>query len=70
MASIYIGRLDKGTAAEMMVRAPFMSPAPPNLATTLLAMSILDDFATPHNREPTSNMAKKPRNVILESKYV
>lgn len=70
MAPMYMGRFGSGTATEMMVKAPFIRPAPPRPAMARLMMSMLDDCETPHSSEPSSKMAKKIRKTFLELKYV
>ena len=59
----YFGRLCNGIDADAIVMPPFMSPELPMPATTLPTISILDEVATPHRREPSSKIAKYVRNV-------
>jgi hypothetical protein len=63
-ANDYIrARLCRGTKLAMMVRAPFIIPAPPSPETALPMINMVEDVATPHRREPSSNNPKNARNV-------
>jgi len=52
-----------GTAALRIVRAPFESPDPPSPAIALPMINMLEDWATPHSKEPSSNRPRKVRKV-------
>jgi hypothetical protein len=43
----------------MIVKPPFISPAPPMPATARPTINILDDVATPQRREPNSKRHRK-----------
>lgn len=53
------GRLCNGAQAEMIVKAPFCSPAVPMPATARPTMSIFEELATPQSNDPSSKMEKK-----------
>lgn len=59
------GRLWIGTAAAMIVKAPFCRPAVPIPAIALPTISILEEVATPQSRDPTSKRQKKVTKVHL-----
>jgi hypothetical protein len=48
----------------MIVKAPFIKPLPPNPATALPMMSILEETAAPQRAEPSSKTRRKARKVI------
>lgn len=56
------GLLCNGTAPATIVRAPLDIPEDPIPAIARPTMSIFDEVATPHIKEPSSNTVKKPRN--------
>lgn len=58
------GRFSIGETAAMIVKPPFIRPDPPIPAIARPMMSIVELVATPHMREPISNMNRKIRNVI------
>jgi hypothetical protein len=47
----------------MMRKAPFRIPELPMPAITRPTISTAEETATPHIKEPTSKMKKKPRKV-------
>jgi hypothetical protein len=51
----------------MIVRVPFIKPEHPIPATARAMMSILDEFAIPQSREPSSNTKKKAKKVHYNS---
>jgi hypothetical protein len=50
----------------MIVNAPFTIPEPPIPETALATISIFEEVATAHKREPNSNRAKNNINVYLD----
>ena len=46
-----------------MVRAPFISPEDPIPATARPTIRVSEEGATPHNRDPNSNIARNVRKV-------
>lgn len=54
-----------GNIAEMIVKAPFPMPEAPTPATALPTMNMVDDWAAPHNADPTTKMKKKDKKVHL-----
>jgi hypothetical protein len=52
-----------GEVKATIVRAPFINPELPIPATALPIINMLEDFAMPHNNDPSSNRARKERNV-------
>lgn len=63
MMPVKAALLCRGTELARMVRAPFIRPDEPAPATTLPMISIVDETATPHIRDPASNTAKKTKKV-------
>ena len=63
MIPIRAGDLWRGTAVPMIVRAPFIKPADPKPAMARAIMSIMEELATPHSKEPNSNTKKKLKKV-------
>lgn len=57
------GRFSSGVAMAMMVRPPFMMPEDPMPATARPMMSMLDEAARPHMREPSSKTATNVKKV-------
>jgi hypothetical protein len=57
------GRLCMGVIKAIIVRAPFINPELPIPATALPIINMFEDFAMPHNNDPSSNRARKERNV-------
>jgi hypothetical protein len=53
-----------------MTRAPFMIPELPIPATALPTINILEDVATPHIRDPNSNVIKNPRNTNYLTRFL
>jgi hypothetical protein len=51
------GRID-----DRMVRMPFISPEAPKPAIARPTISMGEDWAAPHNAEPSSKIVKKTRN--------
>jgi len=49
------GRLVMGTLATTMAKVPLVMPAAPAPARERPMMSIVDELALPHKREPISN---------------
>jgi hypothetical protein len=45
----------------MTTKVPFMTPEEPIPAIALPTMSMADEFAAPHTREPISNSKKKAK---------
>jgi hypothetical protein len=58
-----VGRLDKGTHAAIIVKAPFKMPEPPIPAIARPTINIFDDVAIPHIKDPSSKTKKKLRKV-------
>ena len=56
-----------GTHAEIIVSIPFISPEPPIPATARPTISMLEEVATPHNREPISKRTTKAKKVLCGS---
>lgn len=50
-----------GKTAAMIVKAPFAIPEDPTPAMALPTMSMDDDWAAPHSRDPSSKTKKKTR---------
>lgn len=50
-----------GRTAEMMVKEPFEMPVDPIPAMALPTMNIVDDWATPHSRDPSMKRKKKTK---------
>ena len=50
-----------GRMAAMIVKAPLAIPEEPTPAMALPTMNMADDWAAPHNREPSSKTTKKTR---------
>jgi hypothetical protein len=59
------GRRAKGTAIEMMTKAPEKMPATPMPAMALPTMRAVLDGATAQTNEPTSKMKMATRKVYL-----
>ena len=53
-----LGRRSRAAAAATIVNAPLRIPAPPHPATALPMMNIIEDFAAPHMRDPSSKIRK------------
>lgn len=68
MIPIIAGLFLIGTAPARIFNAPFIMPDDPIPATARPMMSILEEFATPQTKEPTSNILKKERNVHFDEK--
>lgn len=62
---IVLGLFSNGVQSAIIVKAPFVIPDPPIPETARPIINILDDVATPHKREPSSNIAKKHINTHL-----
>jgi hypothetical protein len=62
---LILGLFSIGATSAIIVKAPFVIPDPPIPATALPTMNIFDDVATPHKREPSSNIPKKHINTHL-----
>jgi hypothetical protein len=52
------GLFSIGKQSAIIVKAPFIIPDPPIPATALPTINMFDEVATPHKREPSSNIAK------------
>lgn len=52
-----------GEHPAMMVKAPLKIPELPMPATALPTISMVEETATPHRREPSSKIAKKVKKV-------
>jgi hypothetical protein len=50
----------------MMVMAPFIKPDMPRPATTRPTINMVEDVATPHMRDPSSNRAKNDKKVYWD----
>jgi hypothetical protein len=61
------GRFSIGTAAPIIVHAPFDKPDPPIPATARPIMSMAEERAAPHRTEPSSKTARKHKNEYYES---
>lgn len=57
-----LGCFGSGRLAFTIVYAPFSNPELPSPATALPMISMFDDVAAPHNKDPNSKTAKKLRN--------
>jgi hypothetical protein len=66
----YIGKLEhilglfsSGTTVEIIVNPPLNMPAAPRPATALPTMKTVEEGATPHMSDPSSNKIVKPRYI-------
>lgn len=57
------GRLCKGTAPAIRVKAPFSSPEVPSPATVRPRIKNVDEVETAQSKEPISKIATNNRNV-------
>lgn len=63
-----LGRRSGAIEAWIIVKPPFMRPAPPIPATNRPTISIAEDCAAPQIAEPTLKIVKKLRNSTFELK--
>ena len=60
------GRLSGGMEACIIVKPPFMSPAPPSPAMNRPAINMADVCAAPQIADPILKIVKKPRKIFFE----
>jgi hypothetical protein len=65
---VYTGLFCRGTQCAMIIIAPDSIPAAPAPATARPAMSVMEFFATPQMRDPSSKTDMAARNTNLMSK--
>jgi hypothetical protein len=56
--------------AEMIVKAPFPMPEDPTPAIALPTINMLDDWAAPHNADPSTKTKKKDKKVHWMAAWV
>jgi hypothetical protein len=60
---MYAALFSLGIQARRIIKPPFIMPAPPIPATARPRISIFEDTAAPHNREPSPNSTKNVMKV-------